>query len=289
MTTVISATYEVRDASAADVPAILGLYRGLTARSMRLRFSSHMSDLELARAADLPAEHGCVAVLARVGDRVVGEARYVLWEGEHELAMTVADDHQGNGLGRLLLRRLRRAASVNGVTSLRAVVRVENAAMLGMLERIGVSIVRPADKGEITVDIACDDYMPGWGTDTGRTRVLVEARGRAEHPSTTTLRNAGFDVRQCMGPGRGRDQVCPVVALGRCRLFEEADVVAYLLPDTEDCTQIEQLHVQTHPGRLVARSLDEWRDATATLTSSPSAAQLPRRDEGPSAAGSPAT
>lgn len=288
MTTVIPATYEVRDATAADVPAILGLYRGLSASSTQLRFCSHMSDLELARAADLPAEHGCAAVVARLGDRVVGEARYLLWEGEHELALTVADDHQGRGLGRLLLSRLRRTASANGVTSLRAVVGIENAAMLGMLERIGVSIVRPANGGQITVDIACDDYMPGWGTDTGRTRVLVEARGRAEHPSTTALRDAGFDVRQCMGPGPGRDQVCPVVALGRCRLFEEADVVAYLLPDTESCTEVEQLHLQTHPGRLVARSVDEWREAAATLTSSPSAAQR-RRQEGPSAARSPAT
>lgn len=271
MTTVIPAAYELREAATADVPAILELYRGLSTGSTQLRFSSRMSDLELARAADLPAAPGCVAVVACVGDRVVGEARYVLWEGEHELAMTVADDHQGRGLGRLLLSRLRRIASANGVTSLRAVVWVENAAMLGMLERIGISIVHPADGGQITVDIACDDYMPGWGTDTGRTRVLVEARGRAEHPSTTALRDAGFDVRQCTGPGRGRDQVCPVVALGRCRLFEEADVVAHLLPDTEDCREIEQLHVQTHPGRLVARSLDEWRAAAARLTSSPSA------------------
>ena len=283
MTTVIPATYEITDASAADVPAILGLYRSLSARSTQLRFSSHMSDGELVHAADLPAA-GSAAVVARIGDRVVGEARYVLWEGEHELAMTIADDHQGKGLGRRLLGRLRHAAAANGVGSLRAVVRTENAAMLGLLERIGVSIVRPPQGGDITVDIACDDYMPGWGANTGRTRVLVEARGRTEHPSTTALRNAGFDVRQCTGPGR-RDRVCPVLALGRCRLFEEADVVAYLLPDTEDCAGIGELHVETHPDRLVARSLEEWRDASARLASTPAAAMRPGHSQGASGAG----
>jgi ribosomal protein S18 acetylase RimI-like enzyme len=282
VTTVIPTTYEVGAATVVDVPAILELYRGLSPRSTRLRFSSHMSDVELAHAADLPGQ-GC-AVVARLGEQVVGEARYVLWEAGHELAMTVADDHQGRGLGRMLLSRLRRTAVANGVRSLRAVVRTENAAMLGLLERVGVSIVRPPEDGDITVDIACDDYMPGWGADTGRTRVLVEARGRAEHTSTTALRNAGFDVRQCTGPGR-RDRVCPVLTLGRCRLFEEADLVAYLLPDSEDCAGIGELHVKTHPDRLVARSLEDWCAASASLASSPSAALRPGRAEGTSGAG----
>ncbi len=283
MTTVNSTTYEVREATPADAPAVLGLYRALSDSSVNLRFSTHLSENDLARAADLPAEHGR-AVVACVGNRVVGEARYVLWEGEHELALTVADDHQGQGVGTALLARLRRTAAANGVSSLRAVVRTENAPMLGLLERIGVSIVRPPEGGDITVDIACDDYMPGWGPDTGRTRVLVEARGRAEHPSTTALRKAGFDVRQCTGPGR-RGRVCPVLALGRCRLFEEADLVACLLPDDEDCAGIEDLHVKTHPARLVARSLEEWRDASASLASSPTATLRHERAEVSSATG----
>lgn len=283
VTAVTSATYQVRDATAADVPAILGLYRRLSPRSTQLRFSSQMSDSELANAAALP-DQGCAAVVARLGDQVVGEARYVLWEGEHELAMTIADAHQAKGLGRTLLRQLRRTAAANGIGSLRAVVRTENAGMLGLLERIGVAIVRPPEAGDITVDLACDDYMPGWGQDTGRTRVLVEARSRTEHPSTTALRRAGFDVRQCTGPGR-RERACPVLALGRCRLFEQADVVAYLLPDTEDCAGIGELHVETHPDRLVARSLEEWRDAAAVLASSPSAVLRPGRTGGGSGAG----
>lgn len=288
VTTVKSATYEVRDADSDDAPAILGLYRTLSDSSLNLRFSSHMSDLDLVRAARLPDEHGSAAVVACVGERVVGEARYVLWEDEHELALTLADDHQGQGVGTALLSQLRRTASANGVSSLRAVVRTENAAMLGLLERIGVAIVRPPEGGDITVDIACDDYMPGWGPDTGRTRVLVEARGRAEHPSTTALRKAGFDVRQCTGPGR-RGRVCPVLALGRCRLFEEADLVACLLPDDEDCAGIEDLHVKAHPARLVARSLEEWRDASASLASSPTATLRHVPAGSASAAGTPAT
>lgn len=276
-----SAEYVVREATAADVSAIVDLYRDLSARSMLLRFSSLMSDRELTRAADLHPKDECVAAVAVSDGRFVGEARYVLWDGgAHELAMTIADEYQGQGLGKLLLGRLRTAALARGVTSLRAVVRVDNAAMLHMLEHIGVSIVRPPGCGDIVVDIACDDYMPGWGEVTGRPRVLVEARGTQEHPSTKALRDSGFDVRQCMGPGRNRGQACPVVALGRCRLFEEADLVAYLLPDTEDdCAEIGQLHTESHPARLVARSLDEWRLAAPALASSMPAARRPAGDE----------
>lgn len=261
-----STSYVVRQATAADVPAIVELYRGLSPRSTQLRFSSQMSDLELARVADVDATSGCVAVVAWVGDELAGEARYVPWEGVHELAVTVADSHQGNGLGRLLLGQLREAAAAHGVMSLRAVVQVQNTAMLRLLEQVGVSIVWPPSGGDIVVDIACDDYMAGWGVDTGRPRVLVESVGRAEHPSTKALRDAGFDVRQCTGPGRGRGQACPILALGRCRLFEEADLVAYLLPDDdEECAEIGQRHASTHPDRLVATSFEEWRLAAPAL------------------------
>ncbi|HJR26244.1 MAG TPA: GNAT family N-acetyltransferase [Acidimicrobiales bacterium] len=261
-----STSYVVRQATAADVPAIVELYRGLSPRSTQLRFSSQMSDLELARVADVDATSGCVAVVAWVGDELAGEARYVPWEGVHELAVTVADSHQGNGLGRQLLGQLREAAAAHGVMSLRAVVQVQNTAMLRLLEQVGVSIVWPPSGGDIVVDIACDDYMAGWGVDTGRPRVLVESVGRAEHPSTKALRDAGFDVRQCTGPGRGRGQACPILALGRCRLFEEADLVAYLLPDDdEECAEIGQRHASTHPDRLVATSFEEWRLAAPAL------------------------
>ena len=260
-----STSYVVRQATAADVPAVVELYRGLSPRSTQLRFSSQMSDLELARVADVDATSGCLVVAAWVGDDLAGEARYVPWEGVHELAVTVADSHQGHGLGRLLLGQLRAAAAAHGVMSLRAVVQVQNTAMLRLLEQVGVSIVWPPSGGDIVVDIACDDYMAGWGVDTGRPRVLVESVGRAEHPSTKALRDAGFDVRQCTGPGRGRGQACPILALGRCRLFEEADLVAYLLPDDEECAEIGQRHASTHPDRLVAASFEEWRLAAPAL------------------------
>ena len=264
-----STAYVVRQATSADVPAVVELYRSLSPRSMQLRFSSQMSDVELARVADVDAESGCVAVVAWVGDELVGEARFVPWEGVHELAVTVADRHQGHGLGRLLLGQLRETAAAHAVMSLRAVVQVQNTAMLRLLEQVGVSIVRPPTGGDIVVDISCDDYMAGWGTDTGRPRVLVESAGRAEHPSTKALRDAGFDVRQCTGPGRGRGQACPILALGRCRLFEEADLVAYLLPeDDEECAEIGQRHTGTHPDRLVATSFEEWLVAAPALAGS---------------------
>ena len=188
------------------------------------------------------------------------------WQGAHELAVTVADGEQGHGLGSLLLDRLRAQARARGVTSLRAVVQVDNPAMLRVLEKLGISIVRPADGTEVVVDVATDAYMPDWGPTNGRTRVLVESRGLWESPEVTALRRAGFDIRQCPGPRPSGEPGCPLVVLGRCRLVEEADVVAHLLPaGDEACAEIARAHGHGRPGQIVARSTEEWRRTVPRL------------------------
>lgn len=252
--------YEIRLAGAADVPAIIGLYRSLSELSTRMRFSSCMPDSIVGTIAALEPEGDMQAVLAVTGGRVVGEARYEpIDEGGYEFALTIADDHQRHGIGRLLLRRLREAALERGITSLRAVVRVDNLPMLRMLRREQCAVVQPARGGEIILDVACDEAMPGWPTGTRSPRVLVEARGFGPDAWSTALQAAGFEVRRCVGP-RSDGQTCALVTLGRCRLVEEADYVACLLPQDEpDCRAVAEEHASQRPGRLVARSAEEWK------------------------------
>lgn len=265
--------HAVRRATADDAPLVAELYAGLSRRSLDSRFGAAVTPESLRAAAEID-EH-TVCFVATADGHVVGEARYVLWEGVHELAVTIADRNQGQGLGGQLIDRLRSEADARGVTSLRAVVQADNAAMLRILERRGISIVRAADGTEVVVDVATNEYMPGWGAPSGRTRVLVESRGFWENPEVDALRQAGFDIRQCPGPRRSGQAVCPLVAHGRCRLAEEADMVAHLLPANEEaCAEIFRAHGRSRPDRVVARSPVEWRTAAAELLDS---AQPPKR------------
>lgn len=233
-----------------DVPSILDLYRGLSAESLMLRFSGPVTDalLRSAAAIDPSTDHVVVAV---DGGRVCGEARLRREvDATHEVALTVADDTQGRGVGAALLERLRADAVELGVVTLRASVRLDNRPMLALLRRVGGALVRATD-GEVVFDLAADGQMPTWPAATTARRVLVEAPGSREHPVTTALREAGQAVRQCSGPGRGRRDPCPLLAAGHCRLADEADVIICLLPQTDPAgVQVAAAHATDRPERL---------------------------------------
>jgi GNAT superfamily N-acetyltransferase len=228
------------------------------------RFFSYMDPELLRRAASIGS--GTVCVVALDSDRVVGEARYAPSDGTHELAVTVADDAQSRGLGTLLLQRLRGEARSRGLSSLRAVVQVDNRAMLRVLEKAGLAVVCPSDGDQVTVDVGTDAYMPDWGLPTRRARVLVEARGLGDSLVARQVRGAGFDVRQCPGPRPSGVTRCPLVGLGRCRLVEQADAVVHLLPpEDEECAAVSRALGTGRPGQVLARSAEEWLEAAPHL------------------------
>ncbi|HEX6249619.1 MAG TPA: GNAT family N-acetyltransferase [Nocardioidaceae bacterium] len=143
-------------ATPAHAPAIVVLYASLSEQSQRRRFAGGMSFDAFAAAAALDPETGAVAVVASEGARVVGEARYLpTSDGTHELVVTVADDHQGQGLGGHLVDRLREEAARRGVRTLRAVVRVDDEATVRLLRRRGAVLVGPAGDREAVVELPC--------------------------------------------------------------------------------------------------------------------------------------
>jgi GNAT superfamily N-acetyltransferase len=242
---------EIRLATADDVPAIVELYRGLSPASQRMRFSTSMSDDMLLRAACL--DDRFAALVAVGGGRVCGEARLETRQGsEHEFAITVADDVQGRGVGAALLGALRIHARGRGIVALRALVRLDNVAMLTLARRAGAAIVLVSG-GDVVLDIASDRRMPGWPTGSTGPKVLVEAPGMAERRITTMLRSAGYDVRQCGGPGSGRHEPCPLLAAGHCRLADESDAIICLLrEDDEDARAVVAAHALDRPESLAA-------------------------------------
>lgn len=261
----------LRGATEADVPAVVDLYASLSKQSARMRFFGSMPSESLEAAAALAGDHSdAVSVLALVEGQVVGEARYVVHgDGVHELGIAVADRFQQRGVGRRLLDRLRQEAAARGVEALRATVRIDNLPMLKTLRSVGCAVVEPVDEGLLTVELSCVDAMPGWSPATSGRRVLVEHVSFWDPPGTADLRAAGFEVRQCPGPRRGTAQTCPLVVSGRCRLAQEADLIACLLPeDDPSCREVVRHHAARRPARLAARSPAEWEILAARLVGS---------------------
>lgn len=227
-----------------------------------MRFYSALPDSSVDEVAALkPDMFGVVGLHA---GRVVGEARCCCGAGGiPEFAVTVADDHQGFGLGPRLLWALRTTARERGHERMTAVVRRDNTPMVRLLSKVGCAIVEPVQDGVVIFEVATDDYMPGWGPPDGRRRALVESGTSFDDDATEQLRSAGYDVHRCLVPRRG-SRPCPLVRLGRCRLAEEADVVACLLPHDDDETRAIVAEHEA-AGRLRATSAAEWRRVVPAL------------------------
>jgi RimJ/RimL family protein N-acetyltransferase len=246
----------LRLAGPADVAAITGLYLELSADSFRSRFrSTRPAAAVVSGFAALGAATTCiVAVLPGQTGRLVGEARYVPVDAETaEIALTVRDDHQGTGLGRLLLAALMRTARENGLSRVRAEVLLGNVPMVRLMQRYGCAVTDyAAGYSEANLEISTTGGMPGWPrARTGR-RVLVEQRGWFDTPAVAALRAAGSDIRLCTGPKSHGGRDCALVSTGECRLAAEADQIVCLLPASDpDCAAVLAAH-QRHWPRLLS-------------------------------------
>jgi GNAT superfamily N-acetyltransferase len=79
------------------------------------------------------------AVVAVVDGEIVGVARYAALAGQDrtaEIAVVVADDHQGQGLGRRLLACVNGLARLHGMTTLTATVLADNRPAIGLLRAV---------------------------------------------------------------------------------------------------------------------------------------------------------
>jgi len=99
-----------------------------------------------------------VALVATLGDRIVGVARYErLPDGDTaEAAFVVADEHQGRGIGALLLEHLAAAARERGINHFEATVLPDNTRMLGVFRAAGFAETTRFDQGVIDVELAIE-------------------------------------------------------------------------------------------------------------------------------------
>ncbi len=103
-----------------------------------------------------------VAIVATVGDEIIGVGRYDrVSDAEAEVAFTVRDDHQGRGLGSVLLEHLAAAARERGVDRFVAEVLPGNRKMLGTFAVAGYTVAQEMEEGVVRLafDIEPTDAM----------------------------------------------------------------------------------------------------------------------------------
>ena len=134
----------VRPITAADKAALTAFFGRLSPLSRYRRFlcsKPALSGRELAYFTEV--DHRChVGLVAVDGSGVVGLTQYAGWSGGAEgaeMAIAIADDRQGRGIGTLLGMRLIESARLNGVGRLTATTHADNFACQRLLRRLGFS------------------------------------------------------------------------------------------------------------------------------------------------------
>lgn len=147
-------TLSIRRITAADAPALADGFASLSEESRRLRFLAakpRLSAAELRYFTDVDGhDHEALAAIDPDTGEGVGIARFVRdREDPHraEVAVTVADDWQHQGVATLLLDRLGERARAEGVRRYTALVSAENEGMHRLLEHLGVPVRTTAPAG----------------------------------------------------------------------------------------------------------------------------------------------
>jgi len=134
-----------------DAPLLHAGLLHLSERSRYLRFHGPRTEFspdELRLLTEIDGEsHFALVAFALSSRRLVADGRFVrdgAGTAEAEVALVVADDLQGKGLGELLLSRLREAALERHVTRFSGTVLEENRPMRRLLRKAGARVGVPS-------------------------------------------------------------------------------------------------------------------------------------------------
>ncbi len=142
-----------------DRERLLDHFKGLSQQSRYYRFfglKRSMTEAELVRLTqlDFVAHVGLVATLRDgTGEHFIGVARYIRTaDPTHaEVSFAVLDEHQGRGIGSILLDHLSRVARASGIVELEADVLGDNNRMLEVFAKSGFKVRRSNASGVIHV------------------------------------------------------------------------------------------------------------------------------------------
>jgi RimJ/RimL family protein N-acetyltransferase len=163
--------FVVRAIRPSDKETLLETFRRLSPRSVYLgffEFKSELSAEDLAYFTELDFEQhvGLVATLEEGGlEKIVGVARYFVENDTDpraaEAAFAVVDQHQGRGIGTLLLLHLARVGRACGVATFDAEVLAENLKMMKVFLHSGFEVHRTLASGMIHVSFSIAEVGGG--------------------------------------------------------------------------------------------------------------------------------
>lgn len=149
----------IRSVRSDDKEELLKLFGRLSRRSVYFRFFRSKKQLtqgELAQFTELDFVNNVALVATlREGDeeQIIGVGRYSAIDDPSgpqrraEVAFAVADDHQGRGIGTLLLEHMVPIAQANGIAEFEADVLGENNQMLRVFATSGFRVTRSLEAG----------------------------------------------------------------------------------------------------------------------------------------------
>jgi len=181
---------DIRPVCPADAQAVQTFVRGLSDTTRRLRFFAPIRELApsmLKRLIEIDGRLDRVLVaLAREdgGERIVALAQHADDGGERcDLALVVADDWQGLGLGRTLMDMLLETARDAGFARAEGDVLRGNVAMLGLARAFGFAVRHsPFDATMFRIARELED-----GADESEIAAVPCAVSRAVSPAMTTF------------------------------------------------------------------------------------------------------
>jgi RimJ/RimL family protein N-acetyltransferase len=152
----------LRPLSSDDRERLAALFDGLSPESRYRRFLSPKRELtarELTYLTNIDhVSHEAFAAVDRRDSAIVGVGRYVReidCAGAAEIAVEVADELHGMGIGTALARRVVRRAHANGFALLRATALWENRPARALLRRLGFH-ARASEGGVIDFELELD-------------------------------------------------------------------------------------------------------------------------------------
>ncbi len=233
----------VRHIRPADAQLVVDLYARLSPEARRQRFfHSHRVGVEEGRRVASIEDHGGVALVTIAADgTMVADARCVRSSGAARpddgspvanFAITIRDDYQRAGLGKVLLDELVAAAASAGITTLVAEILGDNVGMRRLLSTRHFTIIDRDGFSMVQAVFTTDGRMPAWADDAPRPRVLIESRGWYGSMSEQHLRDAGYAVMVC--PSAPEGGTCELIATGSCRLVDGADAIICSVCDDQD-------------------------------------------------------
>lgn len=178
------ATAHVRPIAPSDADAVQAFHSAQSQNSIYMRFFTYKSKLtsrELKRFTSVDYRDRAAFVITRGAD-IIGIGRYDRLEDprQAEVAFNIADQHQGRGLGSILLEHLAAAAREHGIRQFTAEVLPSNRKMLDVFSEAGYEVERHFDDGVVALHFNIDP--------TERSRTVMAAREhRAEARSVADL------------------------------------------------------------------------------------------------------